>query len=306
MTDLHKNKLMNKKRIKYILANVLAFVPDKTILRIHYAIKNHRLISFKNPKRFTEYVQCYKAFYRNPEMLRCTDKFHVREYVKEKTGTDIYLNKLYQVCDKAEEINFTKLPQKFVIKTTDGGNGDNIFICKNKDSINIDNVINLINSWRYKRYDIISREWAYKGARKSQIIIEQFLEDDNNKDCSIDDYKFMCYDGKFRFLWVDKGRYTHHLRGFWNENLEFLYNVRSEYPTFDKPPVLPENIDEMIALAEKLSKGFPFARIDLYNIKQRIYFGEITFYPWSGYVKYSPDSFDFELGKYFNLTEIHK
>lgn len=297
---------MNKKKIKYMIANILAFVPDKLMLRVHYAIKLHRSLNFKHPKRFTEYIQCYKATYRNPEMLRCTDKFKVRDYVTEKLGTDIYLNKLYQVCDKAENIDFDKLPEKFVIKTTDGGNGDNVYICKNKNAANIKKIVKLVDSWRHKKYDVISREWAYKGAHKSQIIIEQYLEDKDNKDGTIDDYKFMCYDGKFRFLWIDKNRYTNHKRGFWNEKLEFLHGVRSDYPTFDVPPTLPENIKDMIALAEKLSKGFPFARVDLYSINGTIYFGEITFYPCSGYVKYKPTSFDYELGKYFNLRLSHK
>ena len=297
---------MNKHNIKYTLAKVLAFVPDKIMLRIHYAVKLHRGISFKHPKRFTEYVQCYKVFYHNPNMLRCTDKFRVREYVKEKTGDERYLNILYAIYDKAEDIDFRQLPDKFVIKTTDGGNGDNVLICTDKNAIDTSDVVKTVKGWKNMRYDIISREWAYKGALKSQIIVEQLLEDDSNADGSIDDYKFLCYDGKFRYLWVDKNRYSCHRRGFWNENLEFLYGVRSDIPTFDEPPALPDNTDEMIRLAEKLSEGFPFARIDLYNIHGKIYFGEITFYPWSGYVRYYPDSFDYELGKYFNLTETDK
>jgi len=297
---------MNKRKIKYFLANTFSFVPDKTMLRIHYAINVRRYLSFKHPKRFTEFIQYYKVFYRNPEMLRCTDKYEVRNYVKEKLGTDVYLNKLYQVCDKADEIDFSKLPDKFVIKTTDGGNGVNIYICTNKDEIDIDNVISTVNGWRNKRYDIISREWAYKGARKSRIIVEQYLENKDNEDNGIDDYKFFCYDGKFHFLQVNKDRYTNHRLGFWNENLEYYNGSISNYPTFEQPPVLPENIDEMIKLAEKLAEGFPFARIDLYNIQGKIYFGEITFYPGSGYYIFNPDSFDFELGKYFNLTKKTK
>ena len=134
------------------------------------------------------------------------------------------------------------------------------------------------------------------------MIVEKYLEDDMNQDGSIDDYKFLCFDGKFRYLWIDKNRYSNHKRGFWNENLDFLDDVYSDWPTFEKGEIdLPSNIQQMISFSEKLAEGFPFARVDWYNIKGKIVFGEITFYPWSGYVKFTPDSFDFELGRYFNI-----
>ena len=122
---------------------------------------------------------------------------------------------------------------------------------------------------------------------------------EQNEDGSIEDYKFLCFNGRFQYLWIDKNRYSNHKRGFWNRDLQFLQGVESDHPTFDVPPILPFNINGMISIAEKLSEDFPFARIDLYNIQGEIIFGEITFYPWSGYVKYVPDSFDFELGNCF-------
>lgn len=289
---------MNKK-LKYAIFNTLRFVPDGIMLRAQYFVKLHRWLDLNKPQRFTEWIQWYKAYYRNAEMPQCTDKYLVRDFVKKQIGNDKYLNKLYQVCDNAKEIDFNSLPQKFVIKTTDGGNGDNIFICQDKHSINIKDVIQKINGWRHKRYENISREWAYTGATNSRIIVEEYLEDSNNKDGSIDDYKFLCFNGKFQYLWVDKNRYSDHRRGFWDRNLNFLSDVKSDHKTFDTPPVLPSNIKEMISLSEKLSAAFPFARIDWYNLNGVIVFGEITFYPWSGYVQYTPDAFDFELGSCF-------
>lgn len=287
------------RKFKYFIAKLLGFVPDPIMLRVQYFIKLKRLANIERPTRFTEKIQWYKAYYRNNEMLACTDKYLVREVCRNKLGTDKYLNELYYVCENANEIDFDKLPNSFVIKTTDGGNGDNILVCRNKAQLDRIATIKQINKWRNKRYDTISREWAYKGAKKSLIIIEKLLVDPHNNDNSIDDYKFLCYNGKFKFLWVDKNRYSDHKRGFWDENLNFLHGVRSDKPTFKHPPKLPSNIHEMIYIAEMLASGFPFARIDLYNISGKIYFGEITFYPWSGYVKYTPDTFDFDLGKHF-------
>lgn len=289
------------RKLKRMAAKALFFLPDAWMLKLQYRIVLKRSLNLKNPMRFTEKIQYYKAYYRNPEMLRCADKYLVREYVQEKLGTEEYLNTLYQVCDNAGQIDFDSLPDKFVIKTTDGGNGDNILICTDKKNLDRLKAIELINSWRNKKYYVLSREWAYRGAKKSKIIIEKYLESDENKDGSIDDYKFLCFDGKFHYLWVDKNRNSNHKRGFWNNELHFLHDVKSDHPTFDKDIPLPANIHEMISIAEKLSHGFPFARIDLYNINGEIYFGEITFYPWSGYVQYTPDSFDYELGTCFNI-----
>lgn len=292
---------MQTRKIKYIIAKLLFFIPDSLMLRIQYRILLNRSLNLKNSKRFTEKIQYYKAYYRDPDMLCCVDKYLVREFVKERLGTAKYLNTLYQVCNSADQIDFDVLPNKFVIKTTDGGNGDNVLICTDKPNLDRRKVAELVNSWRNKQYYLISREWAYQGAKQSMIIVEQYLESDENKDGSIDDYKFLCFDGKFHYLWLDKDRYSNHKRGFWNKDLHFLRNVKSDHPTFETKVVLPANIGEMILIAEKLSSGFPFARIDLYNIKGKIYFGEITFYPWSGYVQYTPDSFDYELGACFNI-----
>ena len=294
-------RLIHSQAVRHAILRAFSWVPDKFMLPLQYYIVLHRWPDMKLPKRFTEKIQCYKAFYRNEQMLDCVDKYAVRQYVERKLGTTQYLNELYQVCNNAGEIDFESLPQKFVIKTTDGGNGDNVYICHDKNAIDVEATVALVDSWRNKKYYAVSREWAYKGAKKSQVIVEQLLESDENADGSIDDYKFMCFNGKFRYLWVDKNRYSDHRRGFWNENLEFMPGVRSDHPTFDIAPKLPENILEMVALAEKLAEDFPFVRVDFYNIKGKIYFGEITFYPWSGYVQYTPDEFDFELGSNFKL-----
>lgn len=287
------------KKVKYAIINSLRFVPDAVMLRVQYFIKLHRILHINRPVRFTEWIQWYKIYYRNKEMLQCTDKYLVRAFVKEKLNGSEYLNKLYQICETADEIDFTSLPDKFVIKTSDGGNGDNVFICKNKGSICPTETIKLVNSWRHKHYENLSREWAYTGATSSKIIVEKYLEDENNVDGSIDDYKFLCFNGKFQYLWIDKNRYSDHRRGFWNKDLEFLPNIISDYPTFDKVPKLPSDIKTMISLSEKLSSLFLFARVDWYNINGKIIFGEITFYPWSGYVQFTPDIFDVELGACF-------
>ena len=147
-----------KRKIKYAIAKALFWVPDDVMLRIQYYVLKRRKLNLKNPQRFSEKVQWYKAYYHNPEMLECVDKYRVRQYVEKKLGTDKYLNELYQLCDDASQIDFDALPEKFVIKTTDGGDGANVLICKNKAELNIEETIKEINSWRNKKYYVISRE----------------------------------------------------------------------------------------------------------------------------------------------------
>ena len=273
------------------------WLPDSIMLRLQYFLLLHRWPDLKNPKRFTEWIQLYKMKYRNPDMLKCVDKYSVREYIGNHIGSK-YLVNLYQVCENANEIDFNLLPQRFVIKSTSGGNGDNVIVVKDKNTIDISYIISKVNSWRAKDYSKTSREWAYTEAvAHPRIIVEEYLE---NTSTSLDDYKFFCFEGKFRYLSIDKDRYANHTRAFYDQDLKFLPEViGTAYQIVEKAPELPSNINEMIHIAESLASRFPFVRVDLYNINGKIYFGELTFYPASGYSRYVPDSFDMRLGSFF-------
>lgn len=299
-------RLVHCQSLRHRLLRMFSWLPDSVMLPIQYYLILHRWPNMKHPNRFTEKIQCYKAYYRNPQMLDCVDKYKVRKYVKDKLGTDVYLNTLYQICDRAEEIDFESLPNQFVIKTTDGGGGDNVYICRDKALIDKKSLCRKINSWRNKNYPVISREWAYRGAKQSRIIVEEFLSSSEYPDRDIFDYKFMCFNGKVKFFWVDIDRFANHKRFFYNENMEAIKDIVWDYPASDGCFVLPKNIQDMILIAEKLSEDFPFARIDLYNISGKIVFGEITFYPASGYTQAIPDSFDYKLGSYFTLERFEE
>ena len=293
--------IIKNQSVRHLLLKLFAWLPDRVMLPLQYWLILRRKLDMKNPKRFSEKIQCYKAFYRNKEMLRCVDKFLVRDYVIEKLGTDKYLNKLYQVCDKAEDIDWESLPDKFVIKTTDGGNGDNVFICTDKTKIDNQKVVSLVNSWRNKKYYRVSREWAYLGAKESKIIVEEYLSQD--KENELLDYKFFCFNGVVKFMKIDFDRSYKHGANYYDLEMNLLPFGENECPPnpnkkFDKP----KNFHLMINLAQQLSKDFPFVRVDFYNINGAIYFGELTFYPGSGYTKFIPDSADFEWGKLFTYS----
>jgi len=145
------------------------------------------------------------------------------------------------------------------------------------------------------------REWVYSDVEQ-KIVIEQLLEDPTQKDNAICDYKFMCFNGNPEYVVYDVDRFTDHKRNIYDLNWNNL-NVASDCPCCDKEIAPPDNLGEMIEVARKLAQDFPAVRVDLYSIGGKIYFGELTFFPWSGYVQYTPDQFDFEAGAKFVLPE---
>lgn len=296
-------RLIKSQKIRHRLMRLGKFLPDSLMISLQYRILLGRWPNLKKPKRFTEWIQWYKMNYRDPKMLKCVDKYEVRKYVEEK-GCGKYLNELYQICNNAKEIDFETLPEKFVIKTTSGGNGDNVLVIKSKDNLNKQNTIEQVNSWLRKNYSDTSREWAYSAAANNpRIIVERYLEND---DSGLDDYKFYCFNGKHRFLSIDKGRYGEHTRAYFNEKGDFLSEVTGNYNPMKETPQLPENISDLIEVAEKFAADFPFVRVDLYNVNNNVIFGELTFYPASGYSPYNPDQFDYDLGSYFKDCKILK
>lgn len=295
---MNYKRIIRSKYLRLMILGRLRWVPDSLMLRLQYRLKMGFWPDFKHPKRFTEKLQLYKIKCHNPVMAQCVDKYEVRKYVESK-GLGHILNDLYGVYASADEIDFASFPDSFVVKSTTGGGGLKVIVVKDKSQCDLEELRQKLVSWGQRKPGAISsgREWAYSGLGRSRIIVEKYLEDTGAGNLS--DYKMMFFNGRFKSLWVDKDRYTDHHRGFWDENFNFLSEVSSDHDTFTTPPTLPSNMIEMVHVGEKLSEDFPYARIDLYNVEGKIYFGEITFYPWSGYVKFHPDTFDFQLGSYF-------
>lgn len=243
---------------------------------------------------WTEKLQLYKIQYRNPLLGICVDKYRVRKFI-EKNGLCHLLVKLYGVYDNANSIDFNTFPDQFVLKTTDGGGGNNIIIVKDKSTLDITAIREQLNSWINIKDINAGREWAYTQIKKSQIIAEQLLINNCCPDAGIEDFKILCFHGKPTYIIVDKDRYTDHRRNFYDTNWVRV-NVTTDHSQFDTPYPKPQNLIEMLEIAKKLSRNFPFVRVDLYNVNGKIYFGELTFYPWSGYVKFTPEEFDLHLG----------
>lgn len=292
-------KIIKSQKIRFTILRAMKFIPDKIMLKIQYYIKLGRYLDLRNPQRYTEKIQWYKLFYRNPLMIKCVDKYYVREYIKSK-GLEEILNELYFVVDSPEKIDFKRLPEKFALKVTNGSE-TNIF-CKEKRRLNIDSTKRKLNEFLNMGNASAGREWAYEGSSKL-IIAEKLMEDDSAEDGSISDYKFLCFNGNPCYIIYDCDRFIGHKRNIYDLNWNNL-KIDSDCPQINREIPRPENLETMIKIARKLSEDFPAVRVDLYNIKGKIIFGELTFYPWSGYVKFSPDSFDLELGKLFPLIKF--
>mgnify|MGYP004518270135 CR=1 FL=1 len=284
------------KKMRFTILRALKFIPDEQMIKMQYAIKLRRKLNLKTPQRYTEKIQWYKLNYRNEKMPICVDKYRVREYIKEK-GLDNILVDLYGIYDRPEDIDFSKLPEKYIIKTTNGS-GTNI-ICKNKNLINEIEIRSRLKSFLKQSSASAGREWAYSYV-KPHIIVEQLLENSMSVDSTINDYKFLCFNGRPEYIVLDVDRFTNHRRNIYDTNWNDLH-ISSDCSCIEEYCEKPENLKDMLHIAEILSKDFPAVRVDLYSVEGKIYFGELTFFPWSGYVQFLPDSFDFKMGEKFVL-----
>ena len=268
------------------------------MLRLQYWLQTGRKLNLKNPKRFTEKLQWYKMKYRNPDMLRCTDKYEVRKYIEEK-GFGDYLIPLIGVYDRVKDIDYAKLPNQFVAKSTDGGGGNQVLVCKDKSSLSEADFKARLSGWMAARKvkKQAGREWAYENDYPRRIIIEQLIGADVlTKD--IPDYKFFCFDGEAHYCQLINDRSTEETIDFYDMEWNHM-SFRGLNPSCNNAKSSaekPTDFEQMKEIARKLSKGFPFVRVDLYSVKEGIYFGELTFYPASGYGHFTPDEWDEKLG----------
>ena len=294
-------KLLKNQNTRFKILNMLSWVPDKTMVKLQYRIKTGRKLNLKNPQRFTEKLQWYKLYYRNPLMHQCVDKYEVRKYIESK-GLESILNELYGLYSTPEEIDFDSLPNKFVVKTTSGSGGQNVFICEDKDKLDTEELKNKLKYWlKLNPKKSFGREWAYEGTN-NRIIIEKYLEGNDDNLSGVNHYKLFCYNGKVEYIVLDGDRYIKHKRNFYDKNWNYI-DIQSDCDKLGDTIKKPKMLNEMIKTAEQIAGEFPFVRVDLYCIKNKIYFGEMTFYPWTGYVQYDPDSFDYDLGKDFELRK---
>lgn len=300
---INYKKVFRNQNVRFAILNALCFIPDRIMLGIQYYIKMGRRCNFKHPETWTEKLQLYKMYYRNPILGICVDKYEVRNYIARKGLQDILVT-LYGVYSAPDKIDWNSFPKSFVVKTTNGGGGQNVILVRDKNQVDLSLIQDKLRFW-LKRFapgrNSLGREWAYSQIKKFRIIVEELLINPNNPSGGIEDFKILCFHGVPKYIIVDKDRYTDHRRNIYDTSWHRI-NVTTDHEQFSENYSKPYNLDEMLRVAGILSEDFPFVRVDLYNINGKIYFGELTFYPWSGYVKFFPKEFDRTLGELFDCS----
>lgn len=307
MLDKIKKFICNPEiRFSYLLKlGVTNILSDETYLKILFKLKVGYELNLENPKTFNEKLQWLKLYDRNPKYTTLVDKYKVREYVNKMIGEE-YLIPLLGVWDSPEEIDFEKLPEQFVLKCNHTS-GVGLSICLDKKNYDIRRAKEELRRGLKNNYYMSCREWPYKNVKR-KIIAEKYMEDmqqDNSEDGLLD-YKFMCFSGKVKCSFVCSERFSGNgLKvTFFDRNWNIMPFER-KYPRSKKTIKKPQNYEKMIELAEKLAKGIPFVRIDFYEINEKIYFGEMTFYPGSGMEEFNPIEADYKLGKWLELPQKH-
>jgi len=228
------------------------------------------------------------------------DKFAVKEYVAKKIGEEFVIPTI-GVWDRPEEISWESLPNKFVLKTTHGGGNSGVVICKNKCTFDKEKAIKQLNeSLKQNIYQNL-REWPYKNVPR-RILAEQFIEGEND---DLEDYKFFAFDGKVKALFVGTQRSSGNVKfDFFDVNYKHL-DIVQVHPMSGIQLEKPVNYDKMVRIAEVLSAGIPHVRVDLYNVRGKIYFGELTFFHHGGIIPFHPAKWDRIFGDWITLPDNH-
>lgn len=272
------------------------FKDDETVIREKYKSIFGRELNLEDPKTFNEKIQWRILKDRKDIYTRLADKYLVRNYVKEKIGEE-YLIKLLGVYEKVEDIDYDKLPNKFVLKCNhDSGS---VIICKDKSTFDRKKANKKLKFFLKRNFYYMTREWQYKNIRPL-IICEEFLEE-NKKD--VDDYKIYMFNKtgnqSISLIQIEEDRFGNHRRGIYTVDWKLLPMKRTlEHPL---KGIKPQNLELMLELSRKLTKGFEFVRVDFYECNGKVYFGELTFTPAGGTGKFSPEEWDYKLGEMWEI-----
>ena len=299
MFVLEKIHSAKKRIVKYykdyftIEGTYTSLLPDRVYLRKLYKQRLGKELNLKNPQTFTEKINWLKLYDRRPEYTMMVDKYAVRDYVERIVGGG-YLVPLLGVWSSVDEVPFDELPDQFVLKC----NHDNgVIICKDKRDFDIEATKKTLTFHMNRDYYRKGREWPYKDVKR-KIIAEKYMSD--GSDSPLVDYKFFCFDGVVKACYVATDR-PHDTRfDFFDRNFKHL-PIINDHPNSSKIIRKPSNFDEMVHVAEKLARGIPHVRIDLYNINGKIYFGEMTFYHMGGFHPLEPVEWEKVFGAWIRL-----
>ena len=289
--------------VKSVLRRAMGLLPDEMFIRLNYLRRMKRLPDLKNPTTYNEKLQWLKLHDRQPLYTQLVDKYAVRRFVAERIGGEYLIPLVGGPWDSFDEIDFDALPEKFVLKCTHDSGG--LLICRDKRALDREKARRRIAQSLQQNFYYHNREWPYKDVRP-RIIAEAYMEDASTSE--LRDYKFFCFGGEPKMLFVASDRQTAGEEtkfDFFDMDYNHL-DLRNGHPNAAVPPEKPAQFGLMRELAQKLSQGIPHVRVDLYEVNGRVYFGEMTFYHWSGMVPFEPPEWDERLGSWIRLPEKQK
>ena len=293
---IHSLKRVLGKNLIASFYRSLGFLSDKSYIRLIYRLRMGKKLNLDDPKTFTEKLQWLKLYDHNPNYTRMADKLALRDYVEEKIGSG-HSVKVLGVWESFSDIDFNTLPDRFVLKTThDSGS---YVICRDKAEFDIHKAEkNLSRSLKYNYYKT-TREWQYKDICP-KIIAEEYLDD--GKTC-LTDYKFFCFNGKPQFMYFEEEASNRPTQAIVDMDFNQMpFSMDDEKA--EKVPQKPSRFEEMEGIAQKLSEGIPFLRVDMYCIGDTVYVGELTFYHYGGFIPFSPAEWDGRIGDMLDLSMV--
>jgi len=276
--------------------------PDKIYLKLMYRLKIGGKLDLENPQTFSAKLQWLKLYDRKDIYTTMVDKIEVKKYVASIIGNK-YIIPTLGVWKDPYDIDFYQLPNQFVLKCNHNS-GAGMFICRDKAGINEKCVREGLVRGLKEDYFLTGREWPYKNVQR-QILAEKFIKPAPGMN-DLPDYKFFCFNGKVKALFIATDRQVPGQEvkfDFFDENFNHL-NLRQGHDNSSVTPQKPISFDEMKALAEKLSKGFPHIRIDFYEVNGRPLFGELTLFHFSGLMPFEPKEWDIKFGHWLDLPQL--
>ncbi len=277
-------------------------MPDDEYLKRMFKAKMGKKLNLENPKTFNDKLQWLKLNDRKPIYTTMVDKIDVKKYVADIIGEE-YIIPTLGVWDNPEDIDFDKLPNQFVLKCNHNS-GCGMCICRDKSKFDVEKAKAELAKGLNEDYYLTAREWPYKNVNR-RILAEKFMKDDKTPD-NLMDYKFYCFNGVPKFAYLSKSFENHETARINYVTMDWKKApfYRSDYAEFEEIPARPKNLNKMIELASVLSKDIPFLRVDFYEINEKVYFGELTFYPRAGFTVFEPEEWEEKFGDMLNIDNI--
>lgn len=274
-------------------------LPDKLYLKVLFRLNMGYWMDFNNPKTFSEKLQWLKLYDRKPEYTQMVDKIAVKSYVEGIIGNE-YVIPTFGVWNKPEDIEWDTLPNQFVLKTNHCGGHTGVIICKDKATFDNNEAIKKLTVSLKTNVYYSLREWPYKNVKR-KVFAEQYIEPDSLTN-DLPDYKFFCFNGEPKYCQVISGRNQTMSIDFFDYNwVHQPFHEPKDFPFAEEEPKKPKNLDKMWEIARKLAENKAFSRIDLYDVNNNVYFGEITFFPTSGMGGFNPSKYDAAFGEMIHL-----